>query len=129
MQVRLTRKLAQCIDGVDLTGCEVGEILNLPVHDAHLLIAEDWAEVYIAELARPIVLPRLPESVTFATGRRALVGDLSSRVRRSLDRLRQARVVPEQRRLVQLDRRRAEDTYREELRDSRARTVVGSGSR
>ena len=127
MQVRLTRKLAQCIDGVDLTGHQVGEILNLPVHDAHLLIAEDWAEVYIAELARPSLLPRLPEAVTFATGRRALVGDLSSRVRRSLDRLRQAR-VPAQRRLVQLDRRRAEDVYREELRDARARTVVARSS-
>jgi hypothetical protein len=127
MQVRLTRKLAQCIDGVDLTGRQVGEILNLPVHDAHLLIAEDWAEVYIAEVARPSLLPILPEAVTFATGRRALVGDLSSRVRRSLDRLRQAR-VPTQRRLVQLDRRRAEDMYREELRDARARTVVARSS-
>ena len=124
MQVRLTRKLARCIDGVDLTGRQVGDILDLPVHDAHLLIAEDWAEFHIAEVTRPNLLPRLPETVTFATGRRAMVGDLSSRVRRSLERLRQARVGPGHGQAVQLDRRRAEDMYREELRDSRARTVV-----
>jgi hypothetical protein len=128
MQVRLTRKLAQCIDGVDLTGYEVGQILNLAVHDAYLLIAENWAEVYLPDVPRPNLLPRLPESVTFATGRRALVGDLSSRVRRSLEGLRQARFRQGQRRQALLDRRRAEDTYREELRDARARTVVGSRS-
>jgi hypothetical protein len=129
MQVRLTRKLAECIDGVDLTCRQVGDILNLPVHDAHLLIAEAWAEVYIAEVPRPGVLPILPETVTFASGRRAMVGDLSCRVLRSLERLRQDRMGQGQRRLAQLDRRRAEDAYREELRDSRARTVVASASR
>lgn len=43
MRVRLTRKLAECVDGVDLTGCAVGDILEIPERDAACLIAEGWA--------------------------------------------------------------------------------------
>jgi len=43
VRVRLTKKLAECLDGVDLTRCHVGDALNLPAHEAHLLIAERWA--------------------------------------------------------------------------------------
>jgi hypothetical protein len=43
MKVRLTRKLAEHIDGVDLTRHEVGETLDVPLTEAMLLIAERWA--------------------------------------------------------------------------------------
>ena len=43
MRVLLTRKLADCIDGIDLSGCKVGDILDLPPPEARLLIAEQWA--------------------------------------------------------------------------------------
>jgi hypothetical protein len=43
--IRLTRKLADMIDGVDLSAYEVGEVLPLPVAAAKLLIAEKWAEL------------------------------------------------------------------------------------
>ena len=43
MRVRLTRKLAKHIDGVDLTAHEVGDVLDLPAREAHLLVAEQWA--------------------------------------------------------------------------------------
>ena len=42
--VRLTRKLADVIDGIDITEAHVGDRLNIPPHDADLLIAEGWAE-------------------------------------------------------------------------------------
>jgi hypothetical protein len=42
--VRLTRKFAQMIDGVDLTEANVGDELNLSPRDADVLIAEGWAE-------------------------------------------------------------------------------------
>jgi hypothetical protein len=42
--VRLTRKLAEMIDGVDLAHAHVGDRLNLSEHDADMLIAEGWAE-------------------------------------------------------------------------------------
>ena len=43
MDLRLTRKLAEVIDGVDLTGRAVGDIVKLPASEARLLIAEGWA--------------------------------------------------------------------------------------
>lgn len=42
MKVRLTRKHADCIDGVDLRGDEPGDLLDLPAADARLLVAEQW---------------------------------------------------------------------------------------
>ena len=45
MVVRLTRKLADMIDGIDLSAYHVGQVLHLPVAVAKLLIAEEWAEL------------------------------------------------------------------------------------
>jgi hypothetical protein len=42
--VTLTRKLANLLDGVDLSAAQVGDLLYLPPHDAAILIAEGWAE-------------------------------------------------------------------------------------
>ena len=42
--VRLTRKYAEVIDGVDLSDAHVGDRLDLSPHDADVLIAEGWAE-------------------------------------------------------------------------------------
>lgn len=41
--VRLTRKFAEVIDGVDLSRNQVGDRLDLPSRDARMLIAEGWA--------------------------------------------------------------------------------------
>jgi hypothetical protein len=43
MQIRLTRKLADSIDGIDLSRRCVGDLIDLPEHHADLLIAEGWA--------------------------------------------------------------------------------------
>ena len=43
MKVRLTKKLADRIDGVNLSTSRVGDVLELPEPEARLLIAEDWA--------------------------------------------------------------------------------------
>jgi hypothetical protein len=43
MKVRLTKKLAECIDGVALHGHEVGDLLDLQATEARLLVAEQWA--------------------------------------------------------------------------------------
>jgi hypothetical protein len=43
MKVVLLRKLAERMDGVDVTGREVGDVLDLPPHEAHALLAERWA--------------------------------------------------------------------------------------
>jgi hypothetical protein len=45
VRVRLTRKLADRIDGIDLKRYHVGDVLELPPADAQLLVAEAWALV------------------------------------------------------------------------------------
>lgn len=43
MQVRLTRKFATVINGVDLSRYKVGEMLDLGPRDAQMLVDEGWA--------------------------------------------------------------------------------------
>ena len=43
MQVRLTRKFATVINGVDLSRFKVGDILDLRERDAQMLVDEGWA--------------------------------------------------------------------------------------
>jgi hypothetical protein len=45
MRVRLTRKFAEEIDGVDLRGHSVGDVLDVSPAEGRLLIAEEWAVV------------------------------------------------------------------------------------
>ena len=44
VRVWLTRKLAERIDGVDLSGRQVGDVLELSPREAALLMAEGHAE-------------------------------------------------------------------------------------
>jgi len=43
MKVRLTRKLAESIDGIDLSKAREGDTLDLSPREALTLIAEGWA--------------------------------------------------------------------------------------
>jgi hypothetical protein len=43
MKVRLTRKLAEQIDGIDLAGRAPGDLLDLSPEQARLIVAEQWA--------------------------------------------------------------------------------------
>jgi hypothetical protein len=53
MRVRLTRRFADQIDGVNLAGCEVGDLLDLPPAETRLLLAEEWAVPDSEASARP----------------------------------------------------------------------------
>jgi hypothetical protein len=44
MRVRLVKKVAQMIDGIDLRAYEPGDILDLEPSEARLLVEEGWAE-------------------------------------------------------------------------------------
>jgi hypothetical protein len=50
--VRLTRKLADAIDGVDLTEYDVGDVITVPARSARLLLLEGWAEPIDEERVR-----------------------------------------------------------------------------
>jgi hypothetical protein len=43
MRIRLLRKLAPRLNGIDVSLHHVGDILELPPYQAELLIAEGWA--------------------------------------------------------------------------------------
>jgi hypothetical protein len=43
VRVRLTRKLAPIINGIDLSHTKLGEEIELAANEAALLIAEGWA--------------------------------------------------------------------------------------
>lgn len=42
-KVKLTKKLADRLDGVDVTDLQPGDVLDLPSREAAILIAEGWA--------------------------------------------------------------------------------------
>ena len=43
MRIRLTKKFANVINGVDLTQARVGRLMTVPDRDGEMLIAEGWA--------------------------------------------------------------------------------------
>jgi hypothetical protein len=60
MRVRLTKKLADEIDGINLAGHNVGDVLELPPAEAELLVAEGWAtpERQSADRPRQVSYPQ-----------------------------------------------------------------------
>jgi len=43
MRVRIVRKLADQVDGIDLKGRDVGDVIELAEPDARVIVAEQWA--------------------------------------------------------------------------------------
>ena len=116
LRVELVRKLADYLDGIDVSNHRQGDIIELPRHDAQMLIAEGWAIPFYA-VARRVVqrTGTLPNSVVAA----------DPLEQRTLEQLRRFREQLETKRFGQAERRRAEDRIREELQDARARTLNG----
>lgn len=44
MRIRLTRKFALCLNGVDISKFSVGDEVDLPERSAMFLVFEGWAE-------------------------------------------------------------------------------------
>jgi hypothetical protein len=53
MKVRLTRKHAEQIDGIDLKGYQVGDMMDLTPIEAGMLVAEEWAHADRRIVATP----------------------------------------------------------------------------
>jgi len=122
--VRLIRKMAHQLDGVDISGHSVGECFELPAPEAGLLVAEGWAVVEPTANAHSPTAFGDHEAVEPGERRRHDDPDLDLTLARTLERVRELRAGIEQRRqTTEFERRRAEDVIREELRDSRAVTV------
>ena len=118
MQIQLVRKLANHLDGIDVTAYQQGDILELPRRDAELLIAERWAIAYYG--AAPEVRD-VSTTLPLATAADRLI-------RRSLEQIRRFREELDTKRCAEQERRRAEDRIREELHDAHAKTINGEGA-
>jgi hypothetical protein len=114
MWIRLTRKLADFLDGIDVSDRREGDRFELSTFEAQLLIAEGWAQALIPDL----------RTGHFGTVKDSPAGDEPHRSDSdTLERLRQLREQMDRRSFAAQDRRRVEDRIREELHDCRAKTI------
>jgi len=60
MRIRLTRKLALCMNGVDVSRLNVGDIFALPDDRASMMIESGWAEPATDALI-PSAIPQTPQ--------------------------------------------------------------------
>jgi hypothetical protein len=111
MRIRLIRKLADKLDGIDVSGYAEGDLFELALADAELLIAEGWAVRDSSQDVRG----------TSFVDERALAADRAEP--RTQEQLRRIREQMDSKRLEQHERRRAEDRIREAHHDSRSKTV------
>lgn len=49
VKVILIRKLARALNGIDLTACHEGDVMEMSTHDARVLMAEGWAVPLVEE--------------------------------------------------------------------------------
>src|SRR5262245_39822352 len=123
MMVRLTRKLADCIDGVDLSRRRVGDVFNVSRRAAQLLMAEGWAEAEWAGAERRLLRFDRRKRAGSSVGL-AQAADRASHTRQALERLSYIRERLTHRWLVETNHRRLEDDIRDELRDAREQVVA-----
>lgn len=108
MWVRLTRRLATCIDGVDLSTHQIGDVFEVSRHDGELLIAEAWA----VNLRRRPAEPRVKRLKARDRRVASLIGQLRS-IARQIER-----------RFIQShEQRRVDDLVRDQWHDAHARVV------
>jgi hypothetical protein len=120
MLVRLTRKLAECVDGIDLSRSREGDVLDLSSHDAQLLVAEGWAVACDPSPASPRAdAPPMLDGVPS-------IDVQESAARLTAEQLRHVREQMERRHFERQEERRVEDRIRDELHDARARIVPPS---
>ena len=62
VRVRLIRKLADHLDGIDLSKYNIGDVFNLPRREAELLIREGWA--VIADSASTLDIGQSTQRIT-----------------------------------------------------------------
>jgi hypothetical protein len=60
LRIRLTKKIALMVNGVDLTHLHVGDIMELGYDDARMMIDSSWAQ--IVPLDTPLTHPIFPDS-------------------------------------------------------------------
>lgn len=125
-RVRLVRKVANYLNGIDVSANNVGDVLDMHPLEAELLIAEGWAVPEFAERSARDRRSGRDRRQRSEPAQDAAAADAAPapRVMPSVDQLRENRVDSEQRRSDDSERRRAHERIREELQDERATTIT-----
>ena len=114
MRIRLIRKLADELDGIDLSAHGAGDVFEAPRYEAELLIAEAWAVA-------------ADEPGTVAVGSVSMLRRTVATAQAKRQTSEQLRYVREAMAVQQFEgrpQRRAEDRIRDELHDERAKTIT-----
>ena len=61
--IRLTKKLARIVNGIDITSINVGDIVELPNAAAAMMVREGWAEVVSERALRQSARPTNPSEL------------------------------------------------------------------
>jgi len=64
MRIRLVRKLAERLNGIDVSLRGVGDVIELPIRDAQMLVAEGWAQPVLEREDKPEPRGRSSETPT-----------------------------------------------------------------
>lgn len=115
VRIRLIRKLAEKLDGIDLSAYCIGDVFEAPRYEAELLIAEDWAVA--DDEPRRDAASRVAAFSEFAVATTSLK-------RRTIEQLRCVRDKMAVMQFKEQAQRRAEDRIRDELHDEHAKTVT-----
>jgi hypothetical protein len=115
MWIRLIRKLADQLDGIDVSAHREGDVFEVPRYEAELLIVEEWAIPSDKPQRDPVLSVSMWSPLVFA------MDGVQRRTAEQLRRIREALAVKQ---FEEQDRRRAEDRFRDELRDARAKTIT-----
>jgi hypothetical protein len=116
VKIRLLRKPAERLNGVDISSFKTGDILELSASDAAVLIEDGWA-ASVPSRKRPT-----SERQATAAQRRGEAAERGPSAR-SAGRLGDTPTREVWGYSGEQERRRAEDRFREELHDARATTV------
>ena len=114
MWIRLTRRLAGCIDGVNVSAHQVGDVFEVTRREGDLVVAEAWA-VVVTQRARPF-RSRPAATTSRPTDEHRPRPSVVEQLRHMRQRIQQGLFEPH-------DHRRAEDRIRDEWHDEHARVL------
>jgi hypothetical protein len=61
MKIRLTKRFAERIDGVDLSQVHTGDVLDVPPKEARILVNEGWADIVGSDEESDTSTRRIPD--------------------------------------------------------------------
>ena len=64
VRIRLTRKLAAVLNGLDVSSLQIGDVIELPESAARMMITERWAEPVSEHVPNQTLLTNQPRTAS-----------------------------------------------------------------